>query len=447
CIKNWKTDVKMSLRDKAWYEDPKLKNLYLKASSNAMRGYHAPLISPLITFTGTNSLIDLINLLGAFLLPEEKRILIVVDKDLRKFGERVAEKLKSSKQIDSKIFDNVLPEAPRSSVMLGVEMCKEYDPKIMIAIGGGSAMDTAKMIMLLYEQPNINLNNVMAPTYAGLRKKIYRLVAIPTTSGTGSEATYNAVLSDTDRDPPKKTSVPLYELIPDYVVLHTDFVKTMPPYLTMGTGMDAFAHSIGAYVLTASNEFSDIHNLKAIELILKYLPRVMKRGNDIEARRKMQLAAYLAGVGFINTAGAGIEHSLGHSFGGLFHCHHGVAVGLFTPASVAFQAKVTNRFIELAKIFKIKTKGVDRDKILRNLLEKMVEFMNSVKAPTSIKELERPKVPYEDYTSKMEQMVDYAYNDFPTLSSSRKLDPLQIRKIYEITYENKIDDLMKLYYM
>ncbi|MHA1755912.1 MAG: hypothetical protein ACTSVV_04015, partial [Promethearchaeota archaeon] len=111
----------MARRDIAWYEDPNLKNLYIKASSNAMRSYHTALVSPKTTFVGSNSLIDLINHLGAYLDEEEKRILIVVDKDLRKMGEKVAKMLKELKNIDSRIFDNVLPEAPRSCVMDGVE--------------------------------------------------------------------------------------------------------------------------------------------------------------------------------------------------------------------------------------------------------------------------------------------------------------------------------------
>ncbi len=435
------------MSNKAWYEDDKLKTLYLKSASDAMRCYHAPFVSPKTCFTGSNSLIDLMNHLGAFLAPEEKRVIIVVDKDLKKFGEKVAERLKTMKGIDSKIFENVLPESPRTCVMEGVEMCKEYDPKIMIALGGGSAMDTAKMIMLLYEKPVLNLNQVMTPTYAGIRKKIYLLVAIPTTSGTGSEATYNAVLTDTDRDPPKKTSVPLYELCPDLVVLHTDFVKTMPPYLTMGTGIDALAHSTGSYLLITGNELTDIHNLKAIEMILKYLPRSIKRGNDLEARRKMQLAAYIAGVGFINTAGAGIEHCLGHSFGGIFHAHHGIAVGIFLPASIAYLSKVTDRFMDLAKLYGVKRKGKARDQIVRELLVKLISFMKSINAPTSIQELEKPKVSREDMTVNMDQLIHYAFNDIVTLISSRKLDPLQIKKIYEISYEGKIDDLMELYYM
>lgn len=436
----------MSKKNLAWYEDPTLKNLYIKAGSHAMRGYHTAIVSPKTTFIGTNSLLDFANHLGTYLKPEEKRVIIVVDKDLRKFAERVADTLKSLKQIDSRIFDNVLPEVPKNIVIEGIEACREYDPKVMIAIGGGSAMDMAKMIFMLYEQPNLKLTNIMQPSYLGLRKKIYLLAAIPTTSGTGSEATYNAVILDTDEDPPQKRSVPAYELCPDFVVLHTDFVKTMPQYLTMGTGIDAFSHAMGAYLLTHSNYICDIHNLKAIEIILKYLPRAIKRGNDIEAREQMMWAAYIAGIGFINTTAAGTDHSLGHAFGGAFHTHHGVSVGIFLCPAIAYLSKVTNRFIDLAKLLGVKRKGKPKNQILRELLENTQAFMRSIGAPISVKENERPKISYDDYMSKMNQMVDWAFNDVVTLFQSRKLDPLQIRKLYEVGYENKIDDMMELYY-
>ncbi len=436
----------MSKKDLAWYEDPALKNLYLKAGSHAMRGYHTAVVSPKTVFIGTNSLLDFANHLGTYLKPEEKRVIIIVDKDLRKFAENVAETLKSLKGIDSKIFDNVLPEVPKDIVMEGVEACNEFNPKVMIAIGGGSAMDMSKMIFMLYEQPNLKLTNIMQPSYLGLRKKIYLTAAIPTTSGTGSEATYNAVILDTDMDPPQKRSVPAYELCPDYVILHTDFVKTMPPYLTMGTGMDALAHSMGAYMLTHSNYICDIHNLKAIEIILKYLPRAVKRGNDIEAREQMLWAAYIAGVGFINTTAAGTEHSLGHAFGGAFHVHHGVAVGIFLCPAIAFLSKVSDRYIALAKLFGVKRKGKQKDQILKDLLERLQSFMRSIGAPISVKDNDRPKISYEDYIKNMDQMVDWAFNDVVTLFQSRKLDPPQIRRIYEIGYENKIEDIMELHY-
>ncbi len=436
----------MSKRELAWYEDPSLKPLFLKAASNAMRNYHGPIISPQITFTGMNSLIDFSTHLGAFLSKEEKRILIVVDKGLRKFGEQVANLLLSNKRIESKIFDNVLPEVPKYTIMEAVEICNEFDPKALIAIGGGSAIDSAKIIFLFYEQPKVNLNDLIVPSYLGLRKKIRSFVAIPTTSGTGAETTFIAVVNDTDRNPPKKTEVVLYELCPDVVVLNTEFVKTMPTYLTMATGMDALAHSVGTYVLTMSTEYADMHMLKAIQMILDYLPRSIKRGNDMEARAKMQLAAYISGVGFGNVSG-GIEHGLGHSFGALFHVDHGVSVGIFLCISVAYQSKVTNRFLDLAKVFKVKRSGRERDEILIELLKKIQEFLKKVGCPLSIKEIEKKKISQEEYLSKIDDLVKYAFNDFTTLSSTRKLDHIQIRKIYEIAYENKIEDIMSLYYM
>ena len=434
----------MSRRDIAWYENDMLKDMYIKASSNAFRGYHSPIISPKTTFVGTNSLNDFINHISAFLSEDERRVLIVVDKDLRKLGERVANRL-SQRSINSRFYDNVLPDVPRDTVLEGAKVCEEYDPKVILAVGGGSAMDTAKLMLLFYEKPEININNMSAPYYAGLRKKVKILAAIPTTSGTGAETTFIAVITDTDREPPKKTEVVLYEFCPDFVVLHPDFVRTMPPSLTTGTGIDALAHSMGSYMLTMSTIFTDMHNLKAAEIILDYLPRSVKRGNDMEAREKMQMAAYIAGIGFGNVSG-GIEHSLGHSFGAIFHVHHGICVGVFLCASIAFQAKVTNRFFKLAKLFDVDINHRPREEILKELLVNLRKFMRTVNCPLSIQEIKSPKISKDDYMAQLNQMVEFAFNDYCTLSSTRRINQGQYRKILEIGYENKLDDLMDLFY-
>ena len=431
----------MSSKDLAWYEDETLKKLYIKAASNAFSGYTSPINIPKTTWIGTNSLIDYINYLGAFLDENEKRVLIVVDPDLRKMGEKVAERLSTLRQIDSRIFDKVEAEVPLYTIDAGVEMCKEYEPRIIIAVGGGSAMDTAKMIFLVYEKPDINFNTMMAPSFVGLRKKILHFTAIPTTSGTGSEATFVSVVTDTNRDPPKKTSVAAYELCPDFAVLHPDFVKTMPLWLTVATGVDAFCHAMGTYTLTMSNFFHDMCNLKAIELILKYLPRAFKRLNDMEARENMQIASWLASGSI-----AGIEHGFGQSFGALFHAHHGISCAIFLCASIAYQAKVSNRFLDLAKKFGIKRKGKQRDEILRELLTKLRSFFKEIECPLSVQEIKDPKISREEYIAKMDELVHYTFNDYCTLSSTRRLDEKQIHRILELSYENKLDDLMDLYY-
>ena len=435
----------MSDEEFAWYEDPAVEYLYLASSTKNMRGYHAPIVSPKITFTGTNSFIDFANFIGSYFGAEDKRLLIVVDKELRKKGEDVGTRLAEMKGFQIQIFDNVLPDAPKYTLMEGVKICEEFQPKAIIAVGGGSTIDTAKGVFLLYEKPQVNLNNLMIPTYLGLRKKINLLIAIPTTSGTGSEATTTTVITDTDRKPPKKTAVTLYELCPDIAVLHYDFVKSMPPELTAGTGMDALSHALGAYMLTMSNIYTDMHNLKATELILEFLPRSVKRANDMEAREKMLLAAYIAGVGFSNMV-TNFEHGLGHSFGAIFHIHHGVAVGIFLPAAIAFQAKVSKRFIDIAALFGVDINEKEDDKILRELLEKILEFVHSFDFPISVKELKNPELSYEEYMKEMDQLVKYAYKDVTRLFSTRRLTLSQVQRLFEVGFENKIEDLMDLFY-
>ncbi|TFG17400.1 MAG: iron-containing alcohol dehydrogenase [Promethearchaeota archaeon] len=435
----------MTDKDHAWYEDPAVEYLYLASSTKNMRGYHAPIVNPKITFTGTNSFIDFANFIGSYFGPEDKRLLIVVDKELRQLGERTGRRLSEMKGFDFKIFDNVLSDAPKNTLMDGVKICEEFQPKAIIAIGGGSTMDTAKGIFLLYEKPNVNLNNLIIPSYLGLRKKIDLLIAIPTTSGTGSEATTTSVITDTDRVPPKKTAVTLYELCPDIAVLHYDFVKSMPPELTAGTGMDALSHALGAYMLTMSNVYTDMHNSKAIELILEYLPRAVKRGDDMEAREKMLLAAYIAGVGFSNVV-TSFDHGLGHSFGAIFHAHHGAAVGIFLPTAVAFQAKISNRFIDIAQLFGVDIKEKNKDVILKELLEKLQIFARSFEFPLCVRELKHPKISYEAYMKEINQMVNYAYKDVTRLFSTRRITVSHVRRLFEVGYENKIEDLLDLYY-
>ncbi|MBD3213452.1 MAG: iron-containing alcohol dehydrogenase [Candidatus Lokiarchaeota archaeon] len=443
-------------REMTWYEDPNLRNLYVKSASNAMKGYHLPITTPKTVFTGTNSLTDFTIHLGAFLDKDEKRALIIVDKDLRKMGERVADFIQEKRDIECRIFDEVLPEVPKSKIDKAIDICKEFDPKVFIAVGGGSAIDMSKLILLYYEKPEINVNQMMPPSYLGLRKKVYILAAIPTTSGTGAEGSFNAMIYDDTRKPPVKVAVALYEFCPDFVVLHPDFVKTMPNWLTMGTGMDALAHATGAYVLIGSSPFTDAMNIAGIELILQYLPRAVVRGDDIEAREKMQLAAYLAGIGFINTSAAGVEHALGHSFGAVFHVHHGITVGLFLAPSVAYQAKVTDRFIKLAEVYAIELSEkprheviteiahMSREEALRTFFKNLFKFMDMVGAPKSISELDMPSIDKADYEANLGLLADQAFNDTCALYSSRPFTLENIRRIYEIAWDNDIEKLIKL---
>jgi len=161
----------------------------------------------------------------------------------------------------------------------------------------------------------------------------------------------------------------------------------------------------------------------------------------MEAREKMQFAAWLA-----TSSIAGWEHGLGESLGAIFHIHHGVSCALFLCVGIAFLSKVTDRFLDLAKVFKIKRKGKQKDEILKELLKKLRAFMKVVGCPLSIKELKDPIITHEEYMANMDKLFQYANNSYPVLSSSRGLTEKVIRKLFEISYENKLEDLMELFY-
>jgi len=167
----------------------------------------------------------------------------------------------------------------------------------------------------------------------------------------------------------------------------------------------------------------------------------------MEAREQMQMAAYIAGIGFGNISG-GLEHGIGHALGATFHVHHGVCVAIFLCASIAYQAKVTDRVLDIARLFGVNVEGMEKDALLRDLIVRTQAFMKKINCPLSIKEIKEPRpISLDDLSEKIEILTDLAFNDFTTLSSSRKLDPPQIKKIIKIAYENKVDDLMELYRM
>jgi alcohol dehydrogenase class IV len=331
----------------------------------------------------------------------------------------------------------VEPEGPLYTVEKGVEVCEEFKPTVLIAIGGGSVMDTTKAIMIKYEKPETNLYRLLGFGGLGLRKKVKYLIAIPTTSGTGSEVTNVAMLTDMDRDPPKKLAVAHSEIIPDVAILHTDFVKDMPPFLTMASGLDALAHAVGAYVSAWGGPLFDAINIGAIKEVLKYLPRAYKYGSrDLEAREKMQLAALMAGIGFSNTK-AGIDHGLGHSLGKVFRIHHGFSVGLFLPYTVAYTAKISDRWIDLCPVFGIESKGKEKKVLLTELLQTIKNFINSLDGAVYIKEIKNPTISKEEYMDKIDLLVRYAESDVVDLLAPRYMHKEMYKKMFEYAWDGK----------
>jgi alcohol dehydrogenase class IV len=424
-----------------WYESQIIKDLMPILGARAVRGLETNFFLSRI-YTGKSALLKVARYLEASIEKEDRRALIITDSFTKKFVKNVEEFLKLIK-MDYKIWSGVLPEVPISTIEEGAKVCEEYKPKIIIAIGGGSVIDTAKMVLVKYEKPKQNLFMILPSIGAslGLRKKIKYLLAIPTTAGTGSEVATAALITDTSRDPPKKIEVVHEELLADITILDPDFVKDLPPFLTMATGLDALAHAMGAFTTNWGNPYFDAINKTTIQEIIKYLPRSYKYGSrDIEARSHMQVASTLAAFGSYGNQAPGINHALGHSFGKIFSVHHGIAVSLFLPYGIAFKAKVTDRWMELCPIFNIQTQDKRRENLLIDLVKSIKNFIKSVDGPTCVKDMKEPKITKEDYYAKLDTLVDYANNDAVTLTTYRPVDQNLYRKIYEYAWDGKMID-------
>ena len=424
------------LIEKPWYEDPFIQEMMGLMGARSMRSIMSSFKSNLI-YAGENGIGDAARYLDKSLYDDEKRILIIADSFTKRFVKKFQDGFKKY-NFEFKIWDGCLPEVPYETIEEGVGICNEFKPVVLVAIGGGSVMDTAKVVNIKYERPELNLLQIDVVSGAiGLHRKVKHLVAIPTTIGTGSEATQTAVVNDTRREPHKKIAVTCEDILPTIVILHPDFVKKLPPYLISGTGLDTFAHAVGAYVSNWNNPYTTAINFTSIKETLHYLPRLVKYGSkDLEAWEHMQWAALMAGLGFSNAI-PGIEHALGHSFGAVMHTHHGMSVGLFTPQSLAWQAKVTERWKDLCPLFGLDISGMPRQKALDALLLEMQSFVRKVGGFASVSEFKKPEISEKDYRKAIPMMAEFALNDVAHLASYRPVKLEDYRKMYEAAWDSK----------
>ncbi len=426
----------MSIEKPYYYELQTTKELMSLLGGRATSGIMALFFSSRI-YAGKVGFILVSNYLKETIPPEDRRALIITDSFTKKFADKVGFFLE---RIDMKyeVWSGALPEAPIPTIDEAVKICEDLKPTVIIGIGGGSVMDTSKIVMLRYEKPKEDIYLIMPFLSAlGLHQKVRYLISIPTTSGTGSEVTSAAVATDTARDPPKKLEIMHDELIPDIAILDVDFVKDMPSFLTMATGMDAFSHAIGAFMINVANPLTDAIAVTAIKEIIKFLPRAYKYGaKDLEARQHMQFAATLAGLAFGNTM-TGIDHALGHSFGKILGVHHGLSVGMFTPYALAFQAKITDKWKELCPIFGVETADIERETALRNFIEAIKKFMRSLNAPTCVKDIKELEIDREEYEKRIDVLANYSFEDGVTLYSLRPINEEIYKKIYEYAYDGK----------
>lgn len=382
----------------------------------------------------------------------KKRVFIVTDTFLYENGytKVVTDKL-DEMGIVHETFFNVAPDPTLACAKEGAKLIDAFKPDCIIAIGGGSAMDAAKIMWVLYEHPEVDFLD-MAMRFMDIRKRVYTFpkmgekayfIAVPTSAGTGSEVTPFAVI--TDETTGQKYPLADYELLPKMAIVDADMMMNAPKGLTSASGIDALVHSIEAYVSMMATEFTDGLAIEAIKTIFEYLPRAYEEGaNDPIAREKMANAATMAGMAFAN-AFLGICHSMGHKLGAYHHLPHGVTVGLVLDEVMRFNAEevptkmgtfpqyeyphALKRYAEIADSLNLGG-NTDQEKLER-LINKIDELKERVGFKKTIKDY---GISEEDFLSTLDEMSEKAFDDQCTGANPRYPLISEIKEIYLKTY-------------
>lgn len=362
-------------------------------------------------------------------MPDISSAFIVTDPDMVRLGfvEKVLYYLrKRPDYVHCEIFSEVEPDPSIETVRKGAEAMASFQPDVIIALGGGSAMDAAKGMWLFYEHPEVDFNE-LKQKFMDIRKRVAKfpklgekaqLVCIPTTSGTGSEVTSFAVISDKKNN----TKYPLadYELTPDVAIIDPQFVMTVPKSVTADTGMDVLTHAIEAYVSNMANDYTDGLAIKAIQLVHEYLPKAYANGSDQLAREKMHNASTLAGMAFSN-AFLGINHSLAHKIGAEFHIPHGRANAILLPHVIRYNAQrpkkfaafpkyehfvADQRYAEIARILGLPASTTEEG--VESLCQEIIRMCKLFNMPLSLK---AAGVNRADFEKRVAVIADRAFED------------------------------------
>jgi alcohol dehydrogenase class IV len=359
------------------------------------------------------------------------RALIVTDENIVALGfaDKVQAKLTEA-GIDTAIFAEVEPDPSLQTAQRGAEMALVYQPDWVIGLGGGSCMDAAKAVWFLYERSDLDLVDLNPFEALGLRAKA-RMIAIPTTSGTGSEVTIATVLTDLEEH--RKVALGSGELVPDLAIVDPGFVMELPPRVTADTGIDALTHAVEGYTCNWNNDFTDGLCLKAIQLVFDYLPRAYEHGaSDPIARLKMHNAATIAGLGFGNSFAA-LAHAMGHALGAAFQIPHGRAVGLFLPYTIEFAACAgEGRYADIARFLGL---PAEDDAVgAASLVAAVRQLYLEIGQPLSIREL---GITPEAFAQALPLLIDNAETDTQLVSSCRIPDEDEVEQLFHHAYEGK----------
>lgn len=388
-------------------------------------------------------------------LPDVNRVMIVTDRTMEELGyvEKIKQQLiKRRNTVMIEVFSDVEVDPSVDTVLNGAQEMIKFKPDTIIALGGGSPIDAAKGMWLFYEKPDIKFEDLKLK-FMDIRKRVYKfpklgekakLVAIPTTSGTGSEVTSFAVITD------KKNNIkyPLadYELTPDVAIIDPQFVMSLPKEVIADTGLDVLTHGIEAYVSVMATDYTDAMALKAIQMVFEYLPESYKSENTPkcrEAREKMHNASCIAGMAFAN-AFLGVNHSLAHKLGSHFNIPHGRANAILLPYVIEYNSKIPSKMVsfskykyfvadkkyaQIAKTLGLKCNSVEEG--VRSLIDAIRNLMKELNEPISV---EKCGIDKEKYFKNIDKLALEAFDDQCTSANPRLPLVSELEEIYKQIY-------------
>ena len=361
----------------------------------------------------------------------KKAIIVLGGGSMKKFGfvDKVVSYL-NEVGIETRLFEGVEPDPSVETVMKGAEAMRDFEPDLIVAMGGGSPIDAAKAMWAFYEYPEVTFEQLITPfSFPELRQKA-RFIAIPSTSGTATEVTAFSVITDYQ----KGIKYPLadFNITPDIAIVDPALAETMPAKLVAHTGMDALTHAIEAYVSTLHTTFTDPLALKAIDIVDRKLTKSFD--GDMEAREEMHYGQCLAGMAFSNAL-LGIVHSMAHKTGAAFstgHITHGLANAMYLPYVIKYNSKVeeaAERYADIAKSIGITAESTTE--YVDKLRARIVELNDYMGIPNTLKEF---GIIEEEFNEKIDAIAENAVGDACTGSNPRAIDPATMKKLFTCIY-------------
>lgn len=364
---------------------------------------------------GEGALAELATLKG------QKAVIVTGGSSMKKFGflEQCQDYL-SQAGIRSIIIDGVEPNPSVKTVWRGAEAMMSFEPDWIVAIGGGSALDAAKVMWCFYEHPHLKFEDIIeVGSMPALRQKA-KFIAIPSTSGTASEITAFSVITDTENH--IKYPIVAADMVPDIAILDPKLPETMPAHITANTGMDVLTHAAEALVSIAATSFTDPYSIEAIKLVIDNIETAYKEPDNKEARYNMHNASALAGMAFTN-ASLGLVHSLAHKIGGEFGVTHGLSNAILLPYIIDFNRQYTTKYQLAESIL-----GID------NLAQTVRELNKALDIPSCFKDCDEVDFSEEKFIRVLERMSERAYGDPCTLTNPGKPTVEDVKSLYRKSY-------------